>query len=52
MLNAEYLLKSFATFATERGQTHVHTFFRGYRFGVGPGGLLTDLKHPFGDFII
>jgi integrase len=25
MLNAEYLLKSFATFATERGQTHVHT---------------------------
>ena len=25
MLNAEYLLKSFAAFATERGQTHVHT---------------------------
>lgn len=25
MLNAEYLLKSFATFATERGQTHVLT---------------------------
>ena len=25
MLNAEYLLKSFAVFATERGQTHVHT---------------------------
>ena len=25
MLNAEYLLKSFATFATERRQTHVHT---------------------------
>jgi integrase len=25
LLNAEYLLKSFATFATERGQTHVHT---------------------------
>jgi integrase len=25
MLNAEYLLKSFAGFATERGQTHVHT---------------------------
>jgi integrase/recombinase XerD len=24
MLNAEYLLKSFAAFATERGQTHVH----------------------------
>jgi integrase/recombinase XerD len=23
MLNAEYLLKSFAAFATERGQTHV-----------------------------
>jgi hypothetical protein len=25
MLNAEYLLRSFAAFATERGQTHVHT---------------------------
>ena len=25
MLNAEYLLKSFAAFAAERGQTHVHT---------------------------
>src|SRR6266700_2258399 len=25
MLNAEYLLKSFAAFMTERGQTHVHT---------------------------
>ncbi len=25
MLNTEYLLKSFAAFATERGQTHVHT---------------------------
>jgi integrase/recombinase XerD len=25
MLNAEYLLKSFAAFATERGQTHVNT---------------------------
>jgi integrase/recombinase XerD len=25
MLNAEYLLKSFAAFATEREQTHVHT---------------------------
>jgi integrase/recombinase XerD len=25
MLNAEYLLKSFAAFATERGQTHVRT---------------------------
>ena len=25
MLNAEHLLKSFAAFATERGQTHVHT---------------------------
>jgi len=25
MLNAEYLLKSFAAFATERGQAHVHT---------------------------
>jgi hypothetical protein len=25
MLNAEYLLKSFVAFATERGQTHVHT---------------------------
>ena len=25
MLNAEYLLKSFAAFATERGQMHVHT---------------------------
>jgi integrase/recombinase XerD len=25
MLNAEYLLKSFAAFATDRGQTHVHT---------------------------
>jgi hypothetical protein len=25
MLNAEYLLKSFAAFAIERGQTHVHT---------------------------
>jgi integrase/recombinase XerD len=25
MLNAEYLLKSFAAFATERSQTHVHT---------------------------
>jgi hypothetical protein len=25
MLNAEYLLNSFAAFATERGQTHVHT---------------------------
>lgn len=25
MLNAEYLLKSFAAFATERGQTRVHT---------------------------
>lgn len=25
MLNAEYLLKSFAAFATERGQTQVHT---------------------------
>jgi integrase/recombinase XerD len=25
MLNAEYLLKSFAAFATERGQSHVHT---------------------------
>jgi hypothetical protein len=25
MLNGEYLLKSFAAFATERGQTHVHT---------------------------
>ena len=25
MLNAEYLLKSFAAFATEHGQTHVHT---------------------------
>jgi integrase/recombinase XerD len=25
MLNAQYLLKSFAAFATERGQTHVHT---------------------------
>src|SRR5258708_9541634 len=25
MLNAECLLKSFATFATERRQTHVHT---------------------------
>jgi integrase/recombinase XerD len=25
MLNAEYLLKSFAAFARERGQTHVHT---------------------------
>jgi integrase len=25
MLNAEYLLKSFAAFATERRQTHVHT---------------------------
>jgi integrase len=25
MLNAEYLLKSFAAFATERGQTYVHT---------------------------
>jgi hypothetical protein len=24
MLNAEYLLESFAAFATERGQTHVH----------------------------
>ena len=24
MLNAEYLLKSFAAFATECGQTHVH----------------------------
>jgi hypothetical protein len=24
MLNAEYLLKSLAAFATERGQTHVH----------------------------
>ena len=24
MLNAEYLLRSFAAFATERGQTHVH----------------------------
>ena len=25
MLNAEYLLKSFAAFATEREQAHVHT---------------------------
>ena len=25
MLNAEYLLKNFAAFATERGQTHVYT---------------------------
>ena len=25
MLNAEYLLKSFAAFAAERGQKHVHT---------------------------
>ena len=25
MLNTEYLLKSFAAFATKRGQTHVHT---------------------------
>ena len=25
VLNAEYLLKSFAAFATERGQAHVHT---------------------------
>ena len=25
MLNAEYLLKSFAAFAAERGQTHVRT---------------------------
>jgi len=25
MLNAEYLLKSFAAFAAERGQTHVLT---------------------------
>ncbi|WP_287059890.1 hypothetical protein [Mesorhizobium sp.] len=25
MLNAEYLLRSFAAFATERGQRHVHT---------------------------
>ena len=25
MLNAEYLLKSFVAFATERRQTHVHT---------------------------
>ncbi len=25
MLNTEYLLKSFAAFATERGQTYVHT---------------------------
>ena len=24
MLNAEHLLKSFAAFATERGQTHIH----------------------------
>ena len=24
MLNAEWLLKSFAAFATKRGQTHVH----------------------------
>ena len=24
MLNAEWLLRSFAAFATERGQTHVH----------------------------
>ena len=30
MLNTEYLLKSFAAFATERGQTHVHTQIQQY----------------------
>ena len=44
MLNAEYLLKSFAAFATERGQTHVHAQTAIDWAALGPSVVQRDAR--------
>jgi integrase len=44
MQNAEYLLKSFATFAAERGQTHVHTHAAIDWAALGPSVAQRDAR--------